>query len=130
MFSYQNPSNVHYSRLNYQNPPVQSIPLRPVSDIVQIIQPPQNSLIVREPPKEEIFTNIKTSKASPVRFLHNESNTSPSRSSPQEFKIEKDEMIYTVDQFKNGGKYEGYKLKGKREGFGIYIYQEGGRYEG
>lgn len=39
-------------------------------------------------------------------------------------------MIYSVDEFKNGGKYEGYKLNGKREGFGIYTYQEGGRYEG
>ena len=41
-----------------------------------------------------------------------------------------DDCEFVVEEFKQGSKYEGYKLHGKRHGRGKFYYQDGGMYDG
>jgi hypothetical protein len=40
------------------------------------------------------------------------------------------EPEYVNEVSKNGGRYEGFKVNGLREGFGRFYYADGGYYEG
>ena len=37
---------------------------------------------------------------------------------------------FVVEHYKQGSRYEGFKLNGLKHGFGKFYYQDGGRYEG
>lgn len=51
--------------------------------------------------------------------LHNESSRRTSQ-----------EGEFVVEHYKQGSRYEGFKLNGLKHGFGKFYYQDGGRYEG
>lgn len=39
-------------------------------------------------------------------------------------------LVYEVEEYEQGSRYEGHKLRGMRHGFGRFHYQDGGYYEG